>query len=214
MTEPPPHGAEEGFWTPESWRAWSDYADDVEVELKFIEDLTQADNPRETWSFSFGPEYDWDKEWLERSLAELAAADQHSCCGHGNYTLDSRAQRTEWGASGAVYEIVMAVSTGILSTALWEAFKAIANKASERAAVNRLMSTEDAIEHSKRRVQIRRGTGFFTDLEGVSASEEEGVWRVEIRVPDTGELYMVETVTTPSGCPVAMVKRRDVPAGG
>jgi len=200
-------------WTKESWHEWSGYADNVDVEFKFVPDLSRVDDPEETWSFRFGPENDWDREWLERNLAELAAADQDSCCGRGNYAMDTTSRRTEWGATGAIFAVVVAVSVNILSNALWEKFKEIAGRASARAMFDDVATPEEAIEHSKRRVQLRRGGGFFTDLnvESAEQDEETGALSVVVNIPETGETYLVETLSTPSGCPVSRIKRRRVP---
>lgn len=196
------------YWTEERWREWADYADEVKVRVKFVDGPINENRPEEVWSFEFGPEHDWDRQWLERHLAELATTDESSCCGHGNYTMDSKASRTEWGASGAVHEIVMSVSTGILSAALWHAFLKIANTASSRAAVSPTTAAGDAIEHSKRRVANHLGRMVSVDdLTILSAAEEASEWTIQVQVNETGDIYTVVTATTPNGCPVSRVTK-------
>ena len=54
------------------------------------------------------------------AVVEFAAASaDESCCGRGNYELDAKESKTEWGAGSAAVELVLTLSQDLLSEATW-----------------------------------------------------------------------------------------------
>lgn len=118
-------------WTDEAWDAWKDYADTVDVQVRFKSWAGAEDND-ERWQLSVDGAA-WPKDWLSRQLIELAAADaENSCCGTGNYMLTATDRKTEWGASGAAYEVVLTLSDNLLSDATWVALGAVGQRLAAR----------------------------------------------------------------------------------
>lgn len=75
-----------------------------------LQKLGGAEDAEEQW-FLQSDGAAWTKDWLSRQLINLAAADAaNSCCGRGNYFLDTRDKKTEWGASGALFEAFLTLS--------------------------------------------------------------------------------------------------------
>lgn len=126
MTEQQDPGSEhEHGYSDEEWNEWNDYADQVWVVIKF-KTWAGAEDEDQAW-FIESDGAAWPKDWLTRQLVDLAAADAaNSCCGRGNYMLDTRESKTEWGASGAAVEVILTLSENLLTEATSAAVGAIA----------------------------------------------------------------------------------------
>ncbi len=113
------------------WQEWKDFADQVSVQVRF-RTWAGAEDAEEQWYLQSDGAA-WTKNWLSRQLINLAAADAaNSCCGRGNYFLDTRDKKTEWGASGAVFEAVLTLSENLLAEATWVALGALGRDLGER----------------------------------------------------------------------------------
>jgi hypothetical protein len=113
------------------WQEWKDYADQVSVQVRF-RSWAGANDAEEHWLLQSDGAA-WTKDWLSRRLINLAAADAaNSCCGRGNYFLDTRDKKTEWGASGALFEALLTLSENLMSEATWVALGALGRELGER----------------------------------------------------------------------------------
>ncbi len=115
----------------EDWQEWKDFADQVSIQVRF-KTWAGADDAEEQW-FLQSDGAAWTKDWLSRQLINLASADAaNSCCGRGNYFLDTRDRKTEWGASSAVFEAVLTLSENLMAEATWLALGALGRELGER----------------------------------------------------------------------------------
>jgi hypothetical protein len=101
------------------------------------------------------------------------------------------------------------VSAGILVEASWYAFKAIAERISADAMFNRVSSAEEAIDLSKYRVLMYATDCSHDDVVVLDAVEQDDVWTVTLETKPSGDLYVVDTSTTSSGCPVSRIRRKE-----
>lgn len=62
-------------------------------------------------------------------MDDLACHDgPRGCCGSGTYLLDSRDHKTEWGASGSTFEVILTLAEDQLSNATWAALGVLATR--------------------------------------------------------------------------------------
>ncbi len=220
MTDgPPAHDHEIEPWTDEAWEDWKDYADVVTIDVRFKSWLGADDND-ESWLVEADGAA-WSKDWLTRQLVELAAADAaNSCCGRGNYALDTRDRKTEWGASGAAFEAVLTLSENLLSEATWVALGALAHNLHTR--LKQRQGWPDLEELFDERVRetamwtvVRSRGALFADLEVKStASADSGVVLVEIRDRSSGVVYTVETKMAGSSVRLSRIRKVAEPEAG
>lgn len=195
-----PHEHNPSVWTDKYWAEWSEYADQVRVEVRFKSWLDADDEP-EFWVLeSDGAE--WSKDWLSRQLVELAAFDaERSCCGRGNYTLDVTDRKTEWGASGAAVEAILTLSQNLLSEATWVALGALGQKLATRLKEKHPdwsappMTQEQARESAKWAVlmRYRELTHETLDIRSVEFVDDRTV-HVVLKETTSGLTYTVEIV--------------------
>lgn len=118
-------------YSEEEWQEWKDYADQVSVQVRF-RTWAGAEDAEEQW-FLQSDGAAWTKDWLSHQLVNLAAANgANSCCGRGNYFLDTKDKKTEWGASSAVFEAVLTLSENLMAEATWVALGALGQKLATR----------------------------------------------------------------------------------
>ena len=179
-------------------------ADGVEVVVEFTRHPMYESNA-ESWALTPRSDAAWTQDWLQMNLAELATADQGSCCGHGNYILKTNDTKHEWGASGAGYQVFLTLSEAIFTAATWEGLKWVAkemaDKIRERAKEQswdpnygeRRLSDESAEWSARSRIQLRRNTGTPDDLVLKSvATDDHGGYSVTLLDDDAGISYEVE----------------------
>lgn len=190
------HESHDGY-TDEAWDDWKDYADVVTVQVNFRAWMGAEDND-ETW-YVESDGAAWPKDWLTRQLVDLAAADAtNSCCGVGNYSLNARDSKTEWGASGAVFEAVLTLSENLLSEATWVALGAVGQRLAARLkARNPEWSgpplTEEQATHSAQGAVLRASDLSHEVLKVVSVEfVEPHLARVEVRDQASGDEYTVD----------------------
>ncbi len=211
------HGVEP--WQDEAWDEWKDYADVVTVDVRFKSWLGADDND-ESW-FVEADGAAWSKDWLARQLVELATADAaNSCCGRGNYALDTLDRKTEWGASGAVFEAVLTLSENLLSEATWLALGALAQNLRTRLKQRQgWPDVEDLFDEHVREAAMRtvahsRGV-LFADLEVRStATTDSGAVLVEVRVRSSGVVYTVETKMVGGSVRLSRIRKVAEPEAG
>jgi hypothetical protein len=192
----------ESWWTDERWAEWRDYADSVNVIIEFTQDLTSPVNA-ESWVLTPKSEAAWSQDWLQRQLVELATEDMS--VGQGLYTLDTRDQKTSWGATGAAYEIVLTLLEATLTAATWEGVKYVAkNMAAKIREQTRekgwdsdfargRVDDHQAEWSARYRVQLRRNTGTPHDLVLKSmAMDDDGGSTVVLYDGEAGIAYEVE----------------------
>ncbi len=193
------------------WRDWEDYADLVTVELRFKE-WPGADDMEEFWVVQSSGAA-WSREWLTRRAVEVVTAET----GSASFLLDARDRRTEWGASAAVFEVVLTVAQDQLSNATWLAIGALAH----RMAILRRKSreapgappSEDCLDDQRVREAAISAVSRFrgaqpTDLEvrSVELENDQGV-AVEIRDRVSDVAFGVQVRIESSDVFVARVRK-------
>ncbi len=128
MTEQQPTTGHDHTYSDDEWNAWNDYADQVGVLIKFRSWAGADDNDQAWYVESDGAA--WSKDWLTRQLVDLAGTDAENR--RGDYFLDTRDSKTEWGASVAVFEAVLTLSESLLTEAMSAAVGALAHRLATR----------------------------------------------------------------------------------
>jgi hypothetical protein len=225
MTETPPldghdHAPDDHKLTDDEWNAWKDYADQVTVDVRFMAGLGE-DNNDESWTLVTDGAA-WPKDWLTRELVDLAAADApNSCCGRGNYILEARDHKHEWGASAAAFEVLLTLRDGLMTEVTWVALGALGTKLAGR--LREMRGTwelaEDRIDdpylHMQAVYAVSRAKGVSSDSLEVKSAEltdDDGLL-VEVADTGTGRRYTVEVRLRGTGVRMMRIRKVTEPDG-
>ncbi len=114
-------------WQPEEWLKHKNYADDVWVQLRFLE-WAGADESVEDWVLSFSPGTEFDQDWLLRRIEPLGYQEPTPGgyhIGQPVYSMEIVDRKFSWGADASVFSTLMDVGVGVLGGAAWEGIKAV-----------------------------------------------------------------------------------------
>jgi hypothetical protein len=212
-----------GFWTPESWRRYRNWADQVWVELHFVEYPSLPSE--EDWLIVSQVGAAWDQDWLVSRVEELGHAPPQQVEGQpprsmGEPLYDMRVQdaKFSWGADAAALEILMDVSKAVLGAAAWEGTRRLARVMAARLRdreeqwTAKPLSEEEAIERVRwmlgKRYSIREEE---LSLRSVELAAANGTATVQL-VDQAGATYSCELISEDGLVLVARVRREAPPA--
>lgn len=105
-------------WTAETWRAYRNYADEVMVQVRFLDETDQDRELDATWVIlAHGAK--WDQDWLLQRVEALGRVPES---GEPRFILETRENRLSWGAETASLQIILTVGGMVLGSALEVAF--------------------------------------------------------------------------------------------
>lgn len=214
-TEPPHEHVP--VWSDEEWEDWTDYADQVRVEVRFKSWLGAEDEP-EYWVLEADGAA-WPKDWLTRQVVELASASaEASCCGRGNYALDIYDRKTEWGASSAAIDLILTLSQDLMSEATWLALYEVGRRAAARLRakhpdwsgppVTEEQAAESALWAVLRRYKESKREGL--DVRSVEFVDDRKVL-VVLSEAETGIRYTVEVTGHSESLRLSRVRKVEKP---
>jgi hypothetical protein len=111
----------------EAWAQWADYADEVRVAVRFREWLGADGDEDEAWTIHASGSA-WQRDWLTRELTGIAAAGDDDCGGRGNFELEVKTRKIEWGASAAAYELILTLPQALLDAGIGTVVGAVAGQ--------------------------------------------------------------------------------------
>jgi len=204
--------AEEWIEAPHS--EWVEQVDRVSVELRFKASAGADDADEVWWINTYGSA--WSRAWLADQLAQLAViGHQSGLSGDVLFDLDARDRRTEWGASGAVYEVVLTLSENLLSDAMWLVLGALGDRLATRLKEKRAgwSSDEDDLTDQRAReaalAAVQRLRGITRD--GLDVRSVESLGRVAVlvgvRETATGAGFTVRVEAKSGGVFVGRVQK-------
>ena len=116
-------------WQPEEWYKYKNYADEVWVQLQFIEPRGAKDLPVEDWILTFSPSTEWDQDWLLQRIEPLGYMDTPgSEQGQPVYVMQVIDRKVNWGADASTFSVLMDIGIGVLGGAAWDGIKVIHNQ--------------------------------------------------------------------------------------
>ena len=131
--------------------------------------------PLEQW-FIVADGAAWDVDWLTRQVQEIPLSSlTRDPAPSPDHYIDIHERRHEWGASGALIDIVLGVASGVATNAAWDAMKALA----------RLMGQRLRDERNSSRVVQPLDEG-----EAVSRAR----WLIEQKYGESAELLHLDSV--------------------
>jgi len=115
-------------WTAESWRAYRNYADEVMVQVRFLDETDQDKELDATWVI-LAHGANWDQDWLLQRVEALGRVPES---GEPRFILQTRENRLSWGAETASLQIILTVGGMVLGSALEVAFDRLADSLAAR----------------------------------------------------------------------------------
>lgn len=186
------------LWHPDEWLKHRNYADQVWVQLRFLE-WAGADESVEDWVLSFNPGAEFDQDWLLRHIEPLGYQEPTPGgyhVGQPVYNMEVIHRKFSWGADASIFSILMDIGIGVLGSAAWDGIKAIrtqvANKMKREAFVDQSLGEQEAVERTRwmlgRRYKLREDQLALVTVE-MSNSDA-----IVTMTDDTGITYRVQLV--------------------
>lgn len=203
--------------TTEEWDKYKNYADQVWVQLRFLE-WAGADDSVEDWVLVLHPGSSWDQDWFLRQIEPLGyqPVPGHPL-GQPTYSMRVIDNKHNWGADAVTVSILMDIGIGVLGGAAWEGIKAVRRQVIERlTAVEGVraepLDEQEAVERVRWMLNARFDLRNDAPLELVA---------VELTAPDAvvtmrdgkGTTYSVELVERDGLVLLARIKRTIKPQG-
>ena len=173
-----------------------------------------AEDADEFWLIQFSGGGSWSRDWLTRQAVELADVDaQGGCCGGGLFLLEVRDQKTQWGASAAVVDVLLTLAQDQLSNLTWAALGALAHRMATRRKQNTQGVTyEDDLSDAEVRESAMYAVVRFRGLKRADLTVRSvetldgGAVRVEVQ-DVSGALFTVEVEGHSAGVLSARVRK-------
>lgn len=186
-------------WTDESWRAYRNYADQVVIQIKFLDETDQVTELDSSWVIlTLGA--NWDQDWLLQQVEAI---------GDNRFYLQTRENRLSWGAEAASLQVILSVGEIAMTAALGAAIDRLATMLSHRLSegdAGEPLAEDEATERARWIIAKR----YELDGESLIALSVEveppHAARVSLR-GDNGETYDVELRREHGLVYVAKVKR-------
>jgi len=208
-----------GVWTPETWRRYRNWADQVRIEFRFVEYPSLPSE--EDWFVVSQVGAAWDQDWLVSRVEELGHApplqvegEPPRSIGEPLYVMRVQDTKSSWGADAAALEIVMDVSKAVLGAAAWEGTRRLAREMAARLRSKEgftaePLSEDEAVERVRWMVSRRYSVpGENLSLRSVELSAS-GSASVQL-LDAAGTVYSCELISEDGLVLVARV-RREVP---
>lgn len=206
-----------GFWTPESWRQYRNYADQVWLEFRFVEHPTAPSE--EDW-LVLAQGAAWDQDWLVSRIEELGHAPPQQVegepprpLGEPLYHMRIQDTKSSWGADGAALQVLVDVSIGVLGSAAFEGMKRLTREMADRLRGETQISpqgalTEDeAVERVRWMVSRRYSVPEIgLSLRSVELRSHDGAATVQL-TDESGTTYSCNLVTLDGLVSFAKVRR-------
>lgn len=195
-----------------AYRPGKDYFDRVAIVVRFKEWAGAPDND-EAWLIeTYGAA--WSKDWLTEQVEDLAAAEGGGCCGRGAYFLETRDRKTEWGASGASFEILLTLAENMLSDATWAGLGVLAmhlrsklKERSEWGVFDEKLTDEDVRETAIRAVvTLQDVEPQQLNVRSVERSANDSLL-VNVQETATGRQYTVEVKNGHGSARLARIRK-------
>lgn len=115
-----------------AWSSYRSYADRVLVRIKLVGSAADDAESIEEW-FIESSGAAWEPDWLVRNVEAIpmnaGAGDQDV---PAEYYIEVRERRMNWGAAGAVFDILLGLASWAATSVAWDATKSLAGQMYQR----------------------------------------------------------------------------------